>query len=113
MMPVVSEAAFQPTTNLREMREPSPVRGEVVTVCHCVTDPEALQRQIRQRGRRFPDREARMRAALDEYDVIALNCEYAGKERSGESAPDDDHLARFQFRPLHIRRRRFAAPRAR
>jgi len=40
-----------------------------------------------------------------------LNCEYTGQERSGESAPDDDDLARFQFRPLHMRRTRFAAPR--
>ena len=46
MMPVIGEAALEAATNVREMREPAPVRRELITVRQAVADPNPLERQV-------------------------------------------------------------------
>src|SRR5437868_1065270 len=46
-----------------------------------------------QRRRRLTDREARVRAALEQYDIVAEYSEYAREQRAGKPAPDDRDFA--------------------
>jgi hypothetical protein len=48
VVPIVREAALQTAANVREVSEPAPVRGELITIRHPVPDPKPLQRQIRE-----------------------------------------------------------------
>ena len=80
MMPIERESALQPAAKLREMREPATVSRKLITVVQSVSKPDSLQREIGERRRRFTDREARMSAALEQYDVVPEHGEYARKE---------------------------------
>ena len=94
MMAVVREPALEPAPQLGQMRQPSSVRREVVAVGQPVACRQPLQRQVGQRSRGLADREARVRPALEQHDVVAEHREHARQQRSGEPAPDDRHLAR-------------------
>jgi len=70
MMAVEREPALEAAPHFREVPEPTPVRREVITVGEAVPQPDALEREIRQRRRRLTDRESRMRSALEQHDVV-------------------------------------------
>ena len=83
------EATLQPAAELGEARDPAAVRGEVVAVVQTIAARQALEREVRERGARLPDRETRMGAALEQYDVVSLNSEHTREQRSSKAAADD------------------------
>src|SRR5437868_1161530 len=93
MMPIKSEAALEATANVREVLEPAAVGRQLIAVSQSVTNADPLERQVRQWCRRFTDREARMRAALQQHDIIAKHSEYACEQRTGKPAADDGDFA--------------------
>src|SRR5205807_8829263 len=95
MMPVEREAALQSATKLREMLEPPSVCRQGVAIGKAVAEPNAFEREIRQGCRRLADRESWVCTALEEDHVVSNHGEYAGQQRSGESAADNGNLARL------------------
>ena len=91
VMAIEREAAFQAAPQLGEARDPAAVRREIVTVVQPVATRQALESEIGERRARLPDREAGMRAALEQGDIVALDGEDASEQRAGEAAADDGY----------------------
>src|SRR5947207_6888690 len=95
-MAIEREAAFQAAPQLWEARDPAAVRREIVTVVQPVATRQALESEIGERRARLPDREAGMRAALEQGDIVALDGEDSSEQRAGEAAADDGYAHAVQ-----------------
>src|SRR5262245_49139970 len=93
MMTIKGEAALQAALDVRMMLEPASMRREVVAVGQVVALGESLERQIRQRRRRFADREARMGPPFYKNDFMSSNLEHARHDRARESTSDHGNAA--------------------
>src|SRR5690348_2771828 len=102
MMSIESEAALQAATNFGMVLQPPAVRRELVAIGETIARPDALEGEIGQRRRRFTDREAGVRAALEKHDVVADDGKHPCEERAGEAAPDDRDLARVGHGRSHV-----------
>jgi len=61
------------------------VRREIIAIVETVAPSETLQREIGERSARLTDREPRMRAALEQHNVVPLYGEHPREQRTGES----------------------------
>src|SRR5438067_11725991 len=80
VMSIECETALQPSTKIGKMFEPAAVRCKLIAIVQAVTQPNALERKVRERRRRFTDCKSRMRSALEENDLVAEHGEHASKQ---------------------------------
>src|SRR6267378_7212369 len=74
------EAALQPATQLGKAGDPAAVCREIVTIIEPIAACQTLQREIGERRARLSDRETRMRAPLEQDDVVPLHGEHAREQ---------------------------------
>src|SRR5216110_3268092 len=74
------EAALQPAAQLGKAGDPAAVCREVVAISQPITPRQTLQREIGERRARLSDRETRMRAPLEQDDVVPLYGEHAREQ---------------------------------
>ena len=80
MVAIERESALQPAPQLGEAGDPAAVRREIVAIIEPVAPRQTLQREVGERCARLADREPRMRAPLEQYDVVALHGEHARQQ---------------------------------
>ncbi len=86
---VEREAALEAAPQVGQVAAPATVGRQAVEIVETVALGEALERERRQRRRRFADREAGMAAALEQDHVVTLPGEHAGEDRAGEAGAED------------------------
>src|ERR1041385_7676031 len=89
VMAVEREAALESASQLGEARDPAAVRREVIAVVQAVAAGEALEREVGERRARLADREARVRAALEQDDVVPLHGQDPREQGAREPRADD------------------------
>src|ERR1051325_10664650 len=91
VMAIKREAALETASQLGEARDPAAVRREVIAVVQAVAPREALEREVGERRARLADREARVRAALEQDDVVPLYGQDPREQGARERRADDCH----------------------